>query len=571
MSDFFSDESQRNFTDVICTRFLLVQLLMDSFRDKMTVRDVKSAIRNLPQGSSAYDVAYHDAMERIFAQGKGPNEMAKKALTWILCACRPLSTLELLHALAIELGDTEIDEDNVLETDQLLTMCAGLVTVDEQSNNVRFVHYTTQEYLQRNQETWLPDAKIEIARSCIAYLSIDGLVVDPCLSQVDYESRLEKFVLLEYAAVHWGVHLNLLIGTDCMAALNEINTEAQSLLLDDKRLGAASQVLFMSNRWKSSEEPVREEGEGFSGSHWIGRFGLLPLLQQRLDSHYELDQGDFSGRTPLSWASEYGHEATVKLLLETENVNVDSKDNGHRTPLSWAARKGREAIVKHLLDTGKIEADSKDNNGRTPLSWTAERGHEAIVRQLLDTCKVNVDSKDMYGRSPLSWAAENGQEITVKQLLDDGNAEFDSKDIYGQTPLSWAARNGQEATVKQLLDTSKVDVDSQDKYGRTALSWAARNGHEATVGHLLNTDKVEVDSKDKYGWTPLLRAARNGQEATVRQLLNTGKADIDSKDKYGWTALSWAARNGHEAIVKQLLVTSNADVDSKGDNSWTSL
>jgi hypothetical protein len=200
--DRFPDESQKRITDNCHTRFLLAQLLMDSFRDKLTVRDVKFALRNLPQGSDAYDIAYHDAMERIFAQGKGSSEMAKKILAWILCACCPLSTLELLHALAVEPGDVKIDEDNILETKQLLTICAGLVTIDEQSNNVRFIHYTTQEYLQRNQGTWLPDAKIEVASSCIAYLSIDGLAIGPCLSQVDYEYRLREFVLLEYAAVY---------------------------------------------------------------------------------------------------------------------------------------------------------------------------------------------------------------------------------------------------------------------------------------------------------------------------------------------------------------------------------
>jgi hypothetical protein len=279
---------------------------MDSFRDKMTVRDVKSAIRNLPRGSDAYDVAYHGAMERILAQGKGSSKMAKKMLAWILCARRPLRTLELLHALAVEPGNTEIDEDDIPETEQLLAMCAGLVTIDEQSNNVRFVHYTTQEYLERNQETWLPDAKIEIARSCIAYLSIDGLAVGPCLSQVGYENRLEEFVLLEYAAVYWGLHLNILMGTSYVATLDEITAEARSLLLDDKRLGAVSQVLFMSKRRRWSKESVREEGGGFSSSHWIGRFGLLPLLKQWIDKRCELDQCDSSGRTPLSWAAENG-------------------------------------------------------------------------------------------------------------------------------------------------------------------------------------------------------------------------------------------------------------------------
>jgi hypothetical protein len=147
MLDYFSGLSQKDTTDNTHTRFLLAQLLMNSFRDKLTVRDVKSALRNLPQGSDAYDVAYHATMERILAQGKGPSEMAKKVLAWILCARRPLRTLELLHALAVEPGDTEIDEENMLEAKQLLNICAGLVTIDEQSDIVRFIHYTAQEYL----------------------------------------------------------------------------------------------------------------------------------------------------------------------------------------------------------------------------------------------------------------------------------------------------------------------------------------------------------------------------------------------------------------------------------------
>jgi hypothetical protein len=183
--DHFSDGSQKEKTDNVHTRFLLAQLLMDSFLDKLTVRDVKSALHNLRQGSDAYDIAYHAAMESMFAQGKGSSKMAKKLLAWVLCARRPLSTSEVLHALAIEPGDTEIDEDSIMEANQLLTICARLVTIDEQSDTVRFTYYTTQEYLQRNQEMWLPYAGIEIARVCIAYLSTSDLAVGLCASQGD--------------------------------------------------------------------------------------------------------------------------------------------------------------------------------------------------------------------------------------------------------------------------------------------------------------------------------------------------------------------------------------------------
>jgi ankyrin repeat protein len=525
---------------------------MDSFQEKLTVRDLKSALRNLPQGSDAYDVAYHNAMERIFAQGKGSSEMAKKILAWILCAHRSLSTPELLHALAVLPGDTEIDEDNILKTEQLLTICAGLVTIDEQSDNVRFIHYTTQEYLQRNQEMWLPHAKIEIARSCIAYLSIDGFAVGPCSSQVDYEHRLREFVFLEYAAIYWGPHLSLLMGTSYVAALNEITTEAKSLLLDDKRLGAASQVLFMSERWQSSERPVIEEGEGFSGSHWIGKFGLLPLLEQWIDKGYELDQFDFGGRTPLSWAAENGHGATVKQLLDTGKVHVDSKDNDGFTPLARASCSGQEAIVNQLLDTGKVDVDSKAKYDQTPLSLAAENGHTAIVKQLLYTGKVDVNSKDKDGCTPLSRAASNGQEAVVKQLLT-GRVDADSKDKDGCTPLSRAASNGRGAIVKQLLDTGKVDIDSKDRDGRTPLSRAAENGHSVIVKQLLDTGKVDVDSKDNDCRTPLSWAALSGQEATVKQLLDTKQVDVDSKDNDGRSPISFAAQGGRENTAVLLL------------------
>jgi ankyrin repeat protein len=570
------DRTEKETTDDIRTRFLLAQLLMDAFRDKLTVKDVKSALRNLPRGSDAYDVAYHAAMERIFAQGEGSSKMARKILAWILCAHRPLNNPELLHALAIELGDTRVDEDNILETEQLLTICAGLVTIDEQSDSVRFIHYTTQEYLQRNRQTWLPHAEIEIARSCTAYLSIDGLAVSPCSSTEAHEHRLKEFALLDYAAVYWGPHVNLIMGSDYASASDEIATKALSLLLDNTRLSTLSQVLFMSEREPWSSAPVIEEGKGFFGSHWMARFGLLPLLEQWIEKKHESDQRDASGRTPLSWAVASRQEAAMKLLLDTGKVDVDSKDNDGRTPLSWAAWDGQEVAMKLLLDTGEVDVDSKDNNGRTPLLCAAWDGQEAAVSLLLDTGKVDVDSKDNDGRTPLSYAAEKGHEAIVKLLLDTGRVEVDSKDNKCRAPLSWAAWHGQEAAMKLLLDTGMVDVDSKDKYGRTPLSWAASRGQEAAMKLLLDTGKVDIDSKDKYGRTLLSWAAQRGHMNTATLLLDkmvvhtpvgvtktqgneevVGPLSLQSTpycdmDGLGRTPSMWAALRGHFSLIQSL-------------------
>jgi ankyrin repeat protein len=76
-----------------------------------------------------------------------------------------------------------------------------------------------------------------------------------------------------------------------------------------------------------------------------------------------------SSLTPLSWAAQNGHEGIMRLLLETGEVDADSKDKYSWTRLSHATQNGHESIVKLLLDTGKIDADSKDVSSRTPLSY----------------------------------------------------------------------------------------------------------------------------------------------------------------------------------------------------------
>jgi hypothetical protein len=97
-------------------------------------------------------------MERIEGQIADSQELAKQALSWITGAKRPLITLELRHALAVEIGESEIDEDNLPEIEDIVSVCAGLVIVDKESDIIRLVHYTTQEYFERKQNYWFSGA-----------------------------------------------------------------------------------------------------------------------------------------------------------------------------------------------------------------------------------------------------------------------------------------------------------------------------------------------------------------------------------------------------------------------------
>ena len=50
----------------------------------------------------------------------------------------------------------------------------------------------------------------------------------------------------------------------------------------------------------------------------------------------------------LSFAAGYGFEEVLKILLDIQGIEVDSRDNDGRTPLSKAKLYGRESIVRLL-------------------------------------------------------------------------------------------------------------------------------------------------------------------------------------------------------------------------------
>jgi hypothetical protein len=103
------------------------------------------------------------------------------------------------------------------------------------------------------------------------------------------------------------------------------------------------------------------------------------LLTRGLD----INSKDLDGRTPLSFAAQYGHEEVVKLLLVRDDLSVNLTDSIGWAPLFFAARYGHEAVVQLLLARGDIDADLKDFYGCTPLSSAAEHRHEAAVVTLL--------------------------------------------------------------------------------------------------------------------------------------------------------------------------------------------
>ena len=428
------------------------------------------------QKREVLDEAYKDVMERINGQKPGFRLLALKVLSWIVCAKRPLTTSELQHALAFVASDCILDEENLERIERIVSVCAGLVTVDEESRIIRLVHYTTQEYFEQTQRHWFPDAQINITTICVSYLLFDEFKSGICENDKEFEQRLQLNRLYDYAAHNWGHHARE-ASTSCQGVIEFLQKQAH--------VEASSQALMAVKRWSGHTNYSLEIPKQMTGLHLAAYFGVHEAANILIRHVHSLDMKDSHSQTPLSWAARNGHEAVVKLLLE-KGAELETKSDYGQTPLSYAAASGHEAVVKLLLEKG-AELETKDDYGRTPLSYSTENGHEAVVKLLLDE-GADVDAKDNVRRTPLLHAANNGNEATVKLLLITNRVDVDSMDYYNSTPLSIAARMGHKDLLALLLTKSHA-LNVHDNFNRTPLWWARRTGHLYIADLLLEKYK----------------------------------------------------------------------------------
>ncbi|KAI0593638.1 hypothetical protein F4775DRAFT_586693 [Biscogniauxia sp. FL1348] len=470
--------------------FLLAQLHLNSLIGKRSPKAIQTALMKLPTGSEAYDYAYRSAMERIEGQVTDQAELAKQVLSWIICAQRPLAILELQHALAVEAGASELDEENLPQVEDMISVCAGLVTVDEENGIIRLVHYTTQEYFERTKTVWFPNSEMEITKICVTYLSFSVFKNGWCQTDAEFEERLQANVLYEYAARNWGHHAR-----KCSSSCQEVI----DFLENERIVEAASQALLIRElifRY-SICSPAR-----MTGLHLAAYFGVKEVIASLLSVQCQ-NIKDILGRTPLWYAVFNRQEAVVTMLLAQDGIDIDACDDQDDRPLCVAAKLGYEAI--------------------SPLCLAMWRKREAVVRLLLERGAHFDDEDKIVDQTPLPWFVENRHEATTRLLLEKGaNIAFGKRINSSRRPLLYALQDAPESVVRLVFGIG-VDTESVDtRIKRAPLLRAIRNGHVTVVRLLLDkgADPTSIDARMK--WTPLLWAIKNGHPEVVSQLLEKG-------------------------------------------------
>ncbi|KAH6621564.1 hypothetical protein B0J18DRAFT_467135 [Chaetomium sp. MPI-SDFR-AT-0129] len=544
-----------------CGMFLLVRLYLSSLKKKETPRQIEEA---LADHDKRYEDLYKEIMNRIEKSEQA--SFAKKALSWVARARRPLTTSELLHALA-------------------------------ESDIVRLIHHTAEEYLRSDsgKRRIRPDAEAYIANTCVTYLSFDDFANGFCATDKDFETRLREYPLYGYAARNWGYHAR-------EACLSSNSSKIlRDFLGSSKKTEAAGQAMLVVEEYMLWPGYSQEIPSGAKGLHLAVQFAAADIINDLLDREETSDRNvqDGQGRTPLMWAVLFENVKITQLLLD-RGADPNLKDKDGQTPLSLASQNGLTPIVAALLESGLVDMSSeaqKDNEDLLPLSWAARNGHmdsvrlllthsdpregqadsallwvisggdEAVVELIVQTGLQRMDAgwKDRVAPKALCLAAQDGQLTMVLLLLRTLGADLDCRESVGlMTPLMKAAQYGHGDVVRELLGRG-ANPGLEDSKGRTAFSLAVGFGRDTVVSILLADarDAINVDGKEMGGRTPLSLAAGCGYEDIVKILLELEDAvDVDSRDTYKQTPLLWAAEGGHTEIVRQLLNTGRADVNA---------
>ncbi|KAJ5873180.1 hypothetical protein N7455_003723 [Penicillium solitum] len=486
--------------------FLLASLQLGSL-EKLSPDEVRAQLNNLPPG---LDEAYSETMERIESQSHGNVRKAKQVLLWIACATRPLSPHEVQHGIAVNVGESKLGKGKLTNIDDLVSLCAGLVRVDEQTDAIRLAHYTTQKYLEDKRERYFPDAHSQIAHKCLAYLCLDSFQTEPPESRREYLARQKQYPLYAYSAENWGYHAR--------QAYASVEGMVKIFLHNHLALKNSLQVLRVDRLFPIYKNTVLSK---FSALHSAAWFGLDECILDLLTDKSVIDNIDDDGQTALHWAARNERISTVELLLQ-HGSSLNLVDKEGKGAIHHAINKGQARLLRVLGDNG-ANLELADNRGQTPLLNAVETMAVESTQILLDM-GAEVGALNLMKQNVLHLAAlgakDDALQVITLLLSHNGCPSPGVSDLDNMASLHYAAAKGHQKLAKLLLQNG-ADIN----FG------IQRNCAGYPMGNHHNT----------WGLTPLHFAALAGSSTMTKFLLSEG-ADVNARCQYGDTPLHLTLR-----------------------------
>jgi ankyrin repeat domain-containing protein 50 len=382
---------------------------------------LENALNSLPR---SLDETYNRMLMNIDPELA---EDAKRILTLLCFAKRPVTVQEIIEGLAVELGENPRlnDKRRLGDPNDVIRICPGLISIstseDEaslrsskalQAPKVRITHFSVQEYLKSDRIQSPTAAKFalhsytantELANICLIYL------------QNAKPTNLDGFPLASYAAKHWHEHLPK--GDEKCDSLD-------TLIID---LFRSENDVFQNwiricdpdDGWPR-QDLTKSSKDIASPLYYASLLGLYQILREllQIDSMKKITNAikGFHG-TALQAAVFKGHSQIVQLLLD-EGADINTQGGTYGNALQAASLRGHEQVVQLFLDKG-ADVNAQGGYHGNALQAASRGGHEKVVQLLLDK-DADVNAQGGYHGNALQAASRGGHEKVVQLLLDKG-------------------------------------------------------------------------------------------------------------------------------------------------------
>lgn len=542
--------------------FQYVNLQISDLRTLSTETDMISRLASLPDGLNE---TYERIHERIVNGGEYSASITHRALKWVTCAFKPLTSRDLLEVVRVDVEDETVGSGEEVTEEDLLGWCANLLTIDVESYPAvwRPCHFSVVEHLQ----TMWPrlDAQQFVAKACLVFLL--NTPSSPPIHRYGLEKHRQRPLDLERYISKQGL----------------VHVQAQDLPNHDVRLSRLLKTFLGSpvrgssrfgNWLRLSENGSPELLQTPSPIITMAYYGLYHLLQDwwhRKDSEFSgllLTERGPKGDNALAYAA-YGGSMEICSLLVERGVPLNPMELGGiwRTPLNAAVEGGHISIVRLLLNKG---ADARHMN--TPVVLTAMRSEhpgswdilEMLVQYGADVEQFD-PSNNLIGNTPLQRAVLNGDSQKVERLIELG-ADVNAPLGYLGSPLGLAASVGGVAIIESLLRKgAKVNLlFDRTCHNQNALDAAIRHNHLGAMEILIERG-ADVNF-ERNGWSPLFRAVTDGWTEGIECLISRGaEVNMILSGEYGSVLTAAAARRRPE--IMEILLQHGADVNLRVDSS----
>ncbi|KAL6823358.1 hypothetical protein V8C40DRAFT_266886 [Trichoderma camerunense] len=403
--------------------FRWAYLQWQELKEMRTNQRIRERLGKLPKSlTEAYEEIYSRNEEKVILQ---------RAVKWVLCARRPLTSEELLMAIRLESNLESVTVLDPIDESTLESICSHLVVLDSQLKVWKFPHASVAEYFENEHKSWIDTAPEDVAILLVSCL-IDCYSnwIPPETSREareflktapDLDDYLDpRYPLQQYTGNYWLQHVK--------TAADQCQEVARISEFLKRFLGSKGPQQSSSQQYQAWCRHMTISG-GSGGLHYyddinpleksifgICAFGLHKLLTGWWDKDIDVSQVNAIGLDLLAISASCGHDDLCSELISRGSDIHRELDSYHGSAFMEAIGMSQVKTTMLLLEKGVNP--NQIRKGQSPLCLAARVAGDLVEPLLKAGADPNITCPDCDFSCALEAAAclhsPNSAELLIK-------------------------------------------------------------------------------------------------------------------------------------------------------------